>query len=81
VPESSRRGQRFIWHRGRNRLTGTRLKFNSFDYQGDAGTTLDTDGLDTDGELNAGLFFIGSAIFAIPPAPEEGHYVGQPLFA
>jgi deferrochelatase/peroxidase EfeB len=42
---------------------------------------LDTDGLDTDGELNAGLFFIGSAIFAIPPAPEEGHYVGQPLFA
>jgi deferrochelatase/peroxidase EfeB len=68
-----------------------------------------TDGLDADGELNAGLLFIsyqndpqhfirlqnrlgahdllneyirhiGSAIFAIPPAPEEGHYVGQPLF-
>jgi deferrochelatase/peroxidase EfeB len=69
-----------------------------------------TDGLDADGELNAGLLFIsyqndpqhfirlqtrlgahdllneyirhiGSAIFAIPPAPEEGHYIAQPLFA
>jgi hypothetical protein len=68
---------------------------------------LDTDGLDADDELNAGLLFIsyqndpqhfirlqnrlgahdllneyirhiGSAIFAIPPAPEEGRYIGQP---
>ena len=68
-----------------------------------------TDGLDTDGQLNAGLLFIsyqndpqhfirlqnrlgahdllneyirhiGSAIFAIPPAPEEGHYIAQALF-
>jgi hypothetical protein len=42
---------------------------------------LDTDGLDADGEFNAGPLFIGSAIFAISPAPEEGHYIGQPLFA
>ncbi|HEY6575219.1 MAG TPA: Dyp-type peroxidase, partial [Mycobacterium sp.] len=69
-----------------------------------------TDGLDTDGQLNAGLLFIsyqndpqhfirlqnrlgahdllneyirhiGSAIFAIPPAPEEGHYIAQALFS
>jgi deferrochelatase/peroxidase EfeB len=69
-----------------------------------------TDGLDADGQLNAGLLFIslpkrpatlhphseparcpdllneyirhiGSAIFAIPPAPDEGHYIGQALFA
>ncbi len=69
-----------------------------------------TDGLDPNGQLNAGLLFIsyqndpghfaaiqnrlgahdllneyirhiGSAIFAVPPAPEQGHYVGQPLFA
>jgi deferrochelatase/peroxidase EfeB len=68
-----------------------------------------TDGLDADGQLNAGLLFIsyqndpqhfvriqnrlgvhdllneyirhiGSAIFAIPPAPEEGHYIAQALF-
>jgi deferrochelatase/peroxidase EfeB len=69
-----------------------------------------TDGLDANGQLNAGLLFIsyqndpqnfirlqnrlgandllneyvrhiGSAIFAIPPAPEQGHYVAQGLFA
>ena len=69
-----------------------------------------TDGLDANGQLNAGLLFIsyqndpghfiriqrrlgahdllneyirhiGSAIFAIPPAPEEGHYIGQAMFA
>ncbi len=69
-----------------------------------------TDGLDPDGQLNAGLLFIsyqndpqhfvrlqnrlgahdllneyirhiGSAIFAIPPAPEEGHYIAQALFS
>jgi deferrochelatase/peroxidase EfeB len=69
-----------------------------------------TDGLDDNGQLNAGLLFlsyqndprhfatiqnrlgahdllneyirhIGSAIFAVPPAPEAGHYLGQPLFA
>ncbi|MCV7226791.1 Dyp-type peroxidase [Mycolicibacterium komossense] len=69
-----------------------------------------TDGLDDNGELNAGLLFvsyqndprhfidiqnrlgahdllneyirhIGSAIFVVPPAPEQGHYLGQPLFA
>jgi deferrochelatase/peroxidase EfeB len=68
-----------------------------------------TDGLDANGELNAGLLFIsyqndpksfiriqnrlgghdllneyirhiGSAIFAVPPAPAPGHYLGQPLF-
>jgi deferrochelatase/peroxidase EfeB len=68
-----------------------------------------TDGLDPNGQLNAGLLFIsyqndpghfaaiqnrlgahdllneyirhiGSAVFAVPPAPEQGHYVGQPLF-
>jgi deferrochelatase/peroxidase EfeB len=69
-----------------------------------------TDGLDDNGQLNAGLLFvsyqsdprhfvaiqnrlgahdllneyirhIGSAIFVIPPAPEEGHYIAQPLFS
>jgi deferrochelatase/peroxidase EfeB len=69
-----------------------------------------TDGLDANGQLNAGLLFIsyqndpqnfvrlqnrlgghdllneyirhvGSAIFAIPPAPEQGHYLAQSLFA
>lgn len=69
-----------------------------------------TDGLDENGQLNAGLLFIsyqndpqhfvqlqnrlgghdllneyirhvGSAIFAIPPAPEQGHYLAQPLFS
>ncbi|WP_083743640.1 Dyp-type peroxidase [Mycobacterium rhizamassiliense] len=69
-----------------------------------------TDGLDANGQLNAGLLFIsyqkdpndfirlqtrlgaddllneyirhiGSAIFAIPPAPEEGHFIGQSLFS
>lgn len=68
-----------------------------------------TDGLDANGQLNAGLLFIsyqndpqdfirlqnrlgahdllneyirhiGSAIFAVPPAPAEGHYIGQSLF-
>jgi hypothetical protein len=24
---------------------------------------------------------IGSAIFAVPPAPKEGHYIGQVLFS
>lgn len=69
-----------------------------------------TDGLDTNGQLNAGLLFvsyqndpqhfirlqnrlgandllneyirhIGSAIFAVPPAPAEGHYIAQSLFS
>ncbi|HTQ20937.1 iron uptake transporter deferrochelatase/peroxidase subunit [Mycobacterium sp.] len=69
-----------------------------------------TDGLDANGQLNAGLLFvsyqndpqnfirlqnrlgandllneyirhIGSAIFVVPPAPAEGHYIGQPLFS
>lgn len=69
-----------------------------------------TDGLDANGQLNAGLLFIsyqrdpqnfirlqnrlgsndllneyirhiGSAIFAVPPAPAGGHYVGQSLFS
>jgi deferrochelatase/peroxidase EfeB len=68
-----------------------------------------TDGLDANGQLNAGLLFIsyqkdpqafirlqnrlgghdllneyvrhiGSAIFAVPPPPAEGHYIGQSLF-
>jgi deferrochelatase/peroxidase EfeB len=30
--------------------------------------------------LNEYIRHIGSAIFAVPPGPEEGHYVGQPLF-
>lgn len=69
-----------------------------------------TDGLDANGQLNAGLLFIsyqkdpqdfirlqnrlgahdllneyirhiGSAIFAVPPPPVEGHYIGQSLFS
>lgn len=69
-----------------------------------------TDGLDANGQLNAGLLFIsyqndpnsfirlqnrlgandllneyirhiGSAVFAIPPAPAEGHFIGQSLFS
>lgn len=68
-----------------------------------------TDGLDSTGQLNAGLLFIsyqndprhfidiqnrlgahdllneyirhiGSGIFAVPPAPDEGHYLAQGLF-
>jgi deferrochelatase/peroxidase EfeB len=68
-----------------------------------------TDGLDANGQLNAGLLFIsyqndphafirlqnrlgahdllneyirhiGSALFAVPPPPGEGHYIGQSLF-
>ncbi len=68
-----------------------------------------TDGLEPNGQLNAGLLFvsyqndpqnfirlqnrlgahdllneyirhIGSAIFAVPPAPNQGHYIGQSLF-
>jgi deferrochelatase/peroxidase EfeB len=68
-----------------------------------------TDGLDSNGQLNAGLLFVsyqndpqhfiqlqnrlgahdllneyirhvGSAMFAVPPAPAEGHYIGQGLF-
>jgi deferrochelatase/peroxidase EfeB len=80
---------------------GTLIRRRSYNY---------TDGLDANGQLNAGLLFvsyqndpgsfvtlqnrlgandllneyirhIGSAVFAVPPAPEEGHYVGQPLFS
>ena len=69
-----------------------------------------TDGLEPNGQLDAGLLFIsyqndpqnfirlqnqlgahdllneyirhiGSAIFAVPPAPKEGHYIGQALFS
>src|ERR1700677_3280165 len=69
-----------------------------------------TDGLDANGQLNAGLLFIsyqkdprdfirlqnrlgahdllnqyirhiGSVIFALPPAPKEGHDIGQGLFS
>jgi deferrochelatase/peroxidase EfeB len=69
-----------------------------------------TDGLEANGQLNAGLLFIsyqkdpqnfirlqnrlgandllneyirhiGSAIFAVPPAPAEGHYIAQSLFS
>jgi deferrochelatase/peroxidase EfeB len=31
--------------------------------------------------LNEYIRHIGSAIFAVPPAPGEGHYIGQALFA
>jgi deferrochelatase/peroxidase EfeB len=31
--------------------------------------------------LNEYIRHIGSAIFAVPPAPEEGHYIGQSLFS
>ena len=80
---------------------GTMIRRRSYNY---------TDGLDANGQLNAGLLFIsyqkdpdafvrlqnrlgandllneyirhiGSAIFAIPPAPEEGHFIGQGLFS
>jgi deferrochelatase/peroxidase EfeB len=80
---------------------GTMIRRRSYNY---------TDGLDANGQLNAGLLFIsyqndpqafvrlqnrlgahdllneyirhiGSAIFAVPPAPAEGHYVGQGLFS
>jgi deferrochelatase/peroxidase EfeB len=30
--------------------------------------------------LNEYIRHIGSAIFVVPPAPEQGHYLGQPLF-
>jgi deferrochelatase/peroxidase EfeB len=69
-----------------------------------------TDGLDADGQLDAGLIFIcyqndpehfvriqrrlgasdrlneyishiGSALFAVPPAPREGHYLAEGLFS
>jgi deferrochelatase/peroxidase EfeB len=79
---------------------GTMIRRRSYNY---------TDGLDANGQLNAGLLFvsyqkdpqafvrlqnrlgahdllneyirhIGSAIFAVPPAPAEGHYIGQSLF-
>ena len=79
---------------------GTMIRRRSYNY---------TDGLDPNGQLNAGLLFlsyqndpahfitiqnrigahdllneyirhIGSAVFAVPPAPEEGHYLAQPLF-
>jgi deferrochelatase/peroxidase EfeB len=80
---------------------GTMIRRRSYNY---------TDGLDANGQLNAGLLFvsyqndpqafirlqnrlgahdllneyirhIGSAIFAVPPAPAEGRYVGQDLFS
>jgi deferrochelatase/peroxidase EfeB len=31
--------------------------------------------------LNEYIRHIGSAIFVVPPAPAEGHYIGQALFA
>lgn len=31
--------------------------------------------------LNEYIRHIGSAIFAIPPAPDKGHYIGQSLFS
>ena len=31
--------------------------------------------------LNEYIRHIGSAIFAVPPAPEEGRYIGQALFS
>jgi deferrochelatase/peroxidase EfeB len=80
---------------------GTMIRRRSYNY---------TDGLDANGQLNAGLLFIsyqkdpqnfirlqnrlgandllneyirhiGSAIFAVPPGPAEGHYIGQSLFS
>jgi deferrochelatase/peroxidase EfeB len=80
---------------------GTMIRRRSYNY---------TDGLEPNGQLNAGLLFIsyqrdpqnfirlqnrlgandllneyirhiGSAIFAVPPAPAEGHYIGQSLFS
>lgn len=79
---------------------GTMIRRRGYNY---------TDGLDPNGELNAGLLFIsyqndpqnfvrlqnrlgghdllneyirhiGSAVFAVPPAPEQGHYLAQTLF-
>ncbi|BBZ69897.1 iron uptake transporter deferrochelatase/peroxidase subunit [Mycobacterium paraseoulense] len=79
---------------------GSMIRRRSYNY---------TDGLDADGQLDAGLLFIsyqkdpqdfirlqnrlgahdllneyirhiGSAIFAVPPAPAEGHYIAQDLF-
>ncbi|CAN5203479.1 MAG: Dyp-type peroxidase [Nocardioides sp.] len=32
-------------------------------------------------QLNEYITHIGSAVFAIPPAPEQGHYIGEALFA
>jgi deferrochelatase/peroxidase EfeB len=31
--------------------------------------------------LNEYIRHIGSAVFAVPPAPAEGHYIGQGLFS
>jgi deferrochelatase/peroxidase EfeB len=31
--------------------------------------------------LNEYIRHIGSAIFAVPPAPSQGHYIGQSLFS
>jgi deferrochelatase/peroxidase EfeB len=31
--------------------------------------------------LNEYIHHIGSAIFAVPPAPTQGHYIGQSLFS
>jgi deferrochelatase/peroxidase EfeB len=31
--------------------------------------------------LNEYISHIGSAIFAVPPAPAKGHYIGEALFA
>ena len=31
--------------------------------------------------LNEYIRHIGSAIFAVPAAPKEGHYIGQSLFS
>ena len=31
--------------------------------------------------LNEYIRHIGSGIFVVPPAPEEGHYIGEALFA
>ena len=80
---------------------GVMIKRRSYTY---------TDGLDDDGNLDAGLLFvsyqndpqhfiglqnrlgsldllneyirhIGAGIFVVPPAPDDGHYVGEALFA
>jgi deferrochelatase/peroxidase EfeB len=31
--------------------------------------------------LNEYIRHIGSAIFVVPPAPQEGHYIAQAMFA
>ena len=31
--------------------------------------------------LNEYIRHIGSAVFVVPPAPEQGHYLGETLFA